>query len=123
MEITREQVIDYLSKLPVSEMANLVHLLEDKWGVSAARAQVVKVQETEEPVEEQIEFDVILKGFGDKKIAVLKTIREIIPGLGLKEAKTLIESAPVPVLEGISKEEAEKAAKALEDAGAEIEVQ
>src|SRR5690606_12584617 len=109
-DITKEQVIDYLSNLPVMEIAALVKDLEDKWGVSAAAPVAMAAgpaAAAAAPAEEKTEFDVHLKSFGDKKINVIKAIREIIPGLGLKEAKTLVESAPANVKEAISKEEAE----------------
>ena len=124
-DITKEQVIDYLSNLPVMEIAALVKDLEEKWGVSAAAPVAVAAAgpaAAAEPVEEKTEFDVHMKSFGDKKINVIKAIREIIPGLGLKEAKTLVESAPANVKEGISKDEAEEIAKKLKEAGAEVEV-
>lgn len=124
-DITKEQVIDYLSGLPVMEIAALVKELEDKWGVSAAAPVAVAAGPgagAGEPAEEKTEFDVHMKSFGAKKINVIKAIRELISGLGLKEAKTLVESAPVNVKEGISKEEAEEIAKKLKDAGAEVEL-
>jgi large subunit ribosomal protein L7/L12 len=123
-DITKEQVIDYLSNLPVMEIAALVKELEGKWGVSAA-APVAAAAGPVGPapvVEAQTEFDVHLKRFGDKKINVIKAIRELIPGLGLKEAKELVEGAPSKVKEGISKDEAEAFAKKLKEAGAEAEV-
>ena len=123
--ITREQVIDFLSNMTVMQMADLVKELEDKWGVEAAAGGAVMVAGPaggEEAKEEQTEFDVVLKSFGAKKIAVIKAIRAAISGLGLKEAKTLVESAPVAVKEAVSKEEGEELKKALEDAGAEVEL-
>ena len=123
--ITREQVIDFLSNLSVMQMAELVKELEDKWGVEAAAGGGVIVAAgpaAEEEKEEQTEFDVVLKSFGAKKINVIKAIRAEVPGLGLKEAKTLVESAPVNVKEAVSKEEAEELKKALEEAGAEVEL-
>ena len=126
MSITKEQVIDYLSNLPVMEIAALVKELEGKWGVSAAAPVAVAAAGggggPAPVVEEKTEFDVHLKSFGDKKINVIKAIRELIPGLGLKEAKELVESAPSKVKEGISKDEAESMAKKLKEAGAEVEV-
>ena len=125
-DITKDQVIDYLSNLPVMEIAALVKELEGKWGVSAAAP--VAVAGTgggggpAPVVEEKTEFDVHLKSFGDKKINVIKAIRELIPGLGLKEAKELVEGAPSKVKEGISKDEAESFAKKLKEAGAEVEI-
>jgi large subunit ribosomal protein L7/L12 len=124
-DITKEQVIDYLSNLPVMEIAALVKELEGKWGVSAAAPVAVAAAGGGGPapvVEEKTEFDVHLKSFGDKKINVIKAIRELIPGLGLKEAKELVEGAPSKVKEGISKDEAESFAKKLKEAGAEVEV-
>lgn len=123
--ITREQVIDFLSNLSVMQMADLVKELEDKWGVEAAAGGAVMMAPgagAEEAKEEQTEFDVVLKSFGAKKINVIKAIRAQISGLGLKEAKSLVESAPVAVKEAVSKEEAEELKKILEEAGAEVEV-
>ena len=122
--ITREQVIEFLSGMTVMQMSDLVKELEDKWGVEAAAGGAVMMAgpvDTEEKVE-QTEFDVMLTSFGAKKIAVIKAIRAAISGLGLKEAKTLVESAPVAVKEAVSKEEGEELKKALEDAGAEVEL-
>ena len=123
--ITREQVIDFLSNLSVMAMADLVKELEDKWGVEAAAGGAVMVAgpaADAEPEEEQTEFDVVLENFGAKKINVIKAIRKIVSGLGLKEAKTLVESAPVAVKEAISKDEAEEIKKELEEAGAEVKI-
>ena len=122
--ITREQVIDFLSNLSVMAMADLVKELEDKWGVEAAAGGAVMMAgpAVVEEKEEQTEFDVVLKSFGAKKINVIKAIRAQISGLGLKEAKTLVESAPVAVKEAVSKDEAEELKKALEEAGADVEL-
>jgi large subunit ribosomal protein L7/L12 len=126
-EVTQEQVVDYLSNLPVMQMAELITELEDKWGVKAAPAAVAMAPGAaagggaEAAVEEQTEFDVILTDMGAKKIQVIKAIREIT-GLGLKEAKELVESAPKPVKEQIAKEEAEEVKKKLEDAGASVDL-
>jgi large subunit ribosomal protein L7/L12 len=123
--ITKDQVIDFLSNLTVMQMADLVKELEGKWGVEAASAVAVAAgpaAAAAAPVEEQTEFDVVLKSFGAKKIDVIKAVRVINSGLGLKEAKTLVESAPVAIKEGVSKDEAAEIKKALEDAGAEVEV-
>ena len=122
--ITREQVIDFLSGMTVMQMADLVKELEDKWGVEAAAGGAVMMAgpAAVEEKEEQTEFDVVLTSFGPKKIAVIKAIRAAISGLGLKEAKTLVESAPVAVKEGVSKDEGEELKKALEEAGAEVEL-
>ena len=125
MSVTKDQVIEYLSNLPVIEIAALVKELEDKWGVSAAAPVAVGGGgggATEEKAEEQTEFTVVLKDFGAKKINVIKVIRSVIPGLGLKDAKTLVEGAPTNVKEGVSKEEAEDMAKQLKEAGAEVEI-
>ena len=123
--ITKAQVIDFLSNLSVMQMAELVKELEDKWGVEAAAGGGVIVGPgpvVVEEKEEQTEFDVVLKDFGPKKINVIKAIRAAITGLGLKEAKTLVESAPVAVKEAVSKDEAEELKKALEEAGAVVEL-
>ena len=125
--ITKDQVINFLSNLTVMQMADLVKELEGKWGVQAAAAVAVAAGpgggggETA-PVEEQTGFDVILKDFGPKKIDVIKAVRVVIPGLGLKEAKTLVESAPTPVKEAVSKEDAAAIKKELEAAGAVVEI-
>jgi large subunit ribosomal protein L7/L12 len=119
-ELTKDQVIDFLSNMPVMELAGLVKELEDKWGVSAAAPVAVAAAGPAAdagPAEEKTEFDVELKSFGEKKIAVIKVVREVVPGLGLKEAKTLVESAPAKIKEGISKEEADEVVKKLKDAG------
>jgi len=123
-DLTREQVIDYLSQLPVMEIAELVKELEDKWGVSAAAPVAVAAgpAASAEPAEEKTEFDVVLKSFGDKKINVIKAIRAQIQGLGLKEAKAMVEEAPTTVKEAIPKEEAEKLVAALKEAGADAEL-
>ncbi len=126
-EVNREQVVDFLSNLPVMQMAELITELEDKWGVKAAPTAVAMAPgagaagAAEAAAEEQTEFDVILADMGAKKIQVIKAIREIT-GLGLKEAKELVESAPKPVKEQISKEEAEEVKKKLEDAGASVDL-
>lgn len=124
-EISREQVIDYLSNLSVMDIAALTKDLEEKWGVSAAPVAVAAVgggaaaeaAESAEPTE----FNAILTGFGDKKIQVIKALREVT-SLGLKEAKELVESVPKPVKEGVSKEEAAEIAKKLQEAGATVEI-
>jgi large subunit ribosomal protein L7/L12 len=120
--VTKEQVIDYLSGLPVMEMAALVKELEEKWGVSAAApVAAAPVAAPVEAEEEKTEFDVVLKSFGDKKINVIKTVRQLVPGLGLKEAKELVESAPATLKEGVSKEEADEMVTKLKEAGADVE--
>jgi large subunit ribosomal protein L7/L12 len=124
--VTRDQVIDFLSNLPVIEIANLVKELETKWGVSAAApvaaASAAPAAAAAAPVEEKTEFSVVLKGFGDKKINVIKAVRTLNPSLGLKEAKDLVEGAPANIKDGVSKAEAEEMAKTLREAGAEIEI-
>jgi large subunit ribosomal protein L7/L12 len=125
--VTRDQVIDFLSNLPVIEIANLVKELEAKWGVSAAApVAVAGFAAAAGPValaaEAQTEFTVVLKGFGDKKINVIKAVRTLNPSLGLKEAKDLVEGAPANIKDGISKAEAEEMAKVLREAGAEIDI-
>jgi len=127
-DITKEQVIDWLSGQSVIEIADLVKELEDKWGVSAAAPAAVAVAAPagggdgeSGAAEEKTEFDVILSELGGNKISVIKEVRAIT-GLGLKEAKELVESAPKPVKEGVSKEDAEEVAKKLEAAGAKAEI-
>ncbi|HEY6561958.1 MAG TPA: 50S ribosomal protein L7/L12 [Polyangiaceae bacterium] len=124
-EISREQVVDYLSNLPVIQIADLVKELETKWGVSAAPVAVAGVGAgggaAAAAVEEKTEFDVILADAGASKINVIKAVREIT-ALGLKEAKDLVEGAPKPIKEGVGKDEAEDIKKKLEAAGAKVEV-
>lgn len=124
-DLNKEQVIDYLSSLPVIELAGLVKDLESKWGVSAAAPVAVAAAGAPAEaaaVEEKTEFTVVLKAFGDKKINVIKVVRELVPGLGLKEAKDMVEGAPSNVKEGVSKDEADDIAKKLKEAGAEVEI-
>ncbi len=120
-----EKIVDELSSLTVLEAAELAKLLEAKWGVSAAAAVAVAAAPgaaaAAAPVEEKTEFTVVLAAAGDKKIEVIKEVRAIT-ALGLKEAKDLVEGAPKPVKEGVSKEEAEKIKAALEKAGAKVEL-
>lgn len=119
-----EQMVEDLSALTVIEAADLSKMLEEKWGVSAAAPMAmaaVGAAAPAEAVEEQTEFDVILAGVGDKKINVIKEVR-VITGLGLKEAKDLVEAAPKAVKEAVSKEEADKLKEQLEGAGASVEV-
>jgi large subunit ribosomal protein L7/L12 len=117
------KIVDDLSALTVLEAAELSKLLEEKWGVSAAApvAAAAAAGAAAAPVEEKTEFDVILAAAGDKKIEVIKEVRAIT-GLGLKEAKDLVEGAPKPVKEGVSKADAEKLKAQLEAAGAKIEL-
>jgi len=123
-EITREAVVDYLSNLPVIQIAELIKTLEDKWGVKAAPVAVAAAAgpaAAAAPVEVQTEFTVELKEAGANKINVIKVVREIT-GLGLKEAKDLVEAAPKALKEGVAKAEADEFKKKLEDAGAKVEL-
>jgi large subunit ribosomal protein L7/L12 len=126
-DISREQVVDYLSNLPVIQIAELIKELENKWGVKAAPAAVAVAAgpggggEAAPAAAEQTEFDVILSGAGANKIQVIKAIREIT-GLGLKEAKDLVEAAPKTVKEQVSKADAEEMKKKLVEAGATVEL-
>lgn len=124
-DVTKEQVVEFLSALPVMEIAALVKELEEKWGVSAAAPVAMMAGPGAgggEAAEEKTEFDVVMSSFGEKKINVIKAVREIVPGLGLKDAKALVEGVPATIKEGVPKEEAEEAAKKLKDAGAAVEV-
>ena len=124
-EVTRDQVVDFLSNMPVIQIAELIKTLEDKWGVKAAPAAVAMMAGPAAgpaaAVEEQTEFTVELKEAGASKFNVIKVVREIT-GLGLKEAKDLVEAAPKAVKEGVSKAEAEDFKKRLEEAGAKVEL-
>lgn len=125
-DITKEDVIEWLSGQSVLEISGLVKALEEKWGVSAAAPVAVAAPaagggDAGEAAEEKTEFDVILVAMGDKKINVIKEVRSIT-GLGLKEAKDLVEGAPKPVKEGVSKDEAAEVKSKLEGAGAKVEV-
>ena len=124
-DITKDQVIDYLSNLNIMELMDLKSSLEDKWGVDASAAVAVAAAPAAggaaEAAAEKDEFDVILAGFGDKKIQVIKAVRELT-GLGLKDAKDLVEGAPKAVKEGATKAEAEDMKAKLEEAGATIEL-
>jgi large subunit ribosomal protein L7/L12 len=125
-EVTREAVVDYLSQMPVIELAGLIKTLEDKWGVKAAPVAVAGVagpgpEKEKEKEPEKTEFDVVLAAAGGNKIQVIKAIREIT-GLGLKEAKDLVEAAPKTVKEQVSKADAEEMKKKLTEAGATVEL-
>ena len=124
-EITRDQVVDFLSNLPVIQIAELVKELETKWGVSAAPVMVGGggggAAAPAAAVEAQTEFTVILADGGANKINVIKAVREIT-ALGLKEAKDLVDGAPKPIKEGVNKDEAAAIKKKFEDAGAKVEV-
>ncbi len=118
MAITKDEIIEFLKSMPAIELAELVHELEDVFGVSAAApvAAIAAAPADAAPVEEKTSFDVVLEGYGDNKIAVIKVVRSLT-SLGLKEAKELVESAPKPILEGVKKDEAEDVKKKIEDAG------
>jgi len=120
-----KKIVDELSTLTVLEAADLAKMLEEKWGVSAAAAVAVAAGPAgaagAAPAEEKTEFTVVLAAAGDKKIEVIKEVRALT-GLGLKEAKDLVEGAPKPVKEGVNKEEAEKVKATLEKAGAKVEL-
>ena len=123
--ITKEDVVEWLSSQSVLEIAGLVKDFEEKWGVSAsapvAAVAVAPAAAASAPAEEKTEFEVILKSAGEKKIEVIKAVRGIT-GLGLKEAKDLVEGAPKTIKESVSKSEAEEMKKKLEDAGATVEL-
>ncbi len=123
--ITKEDVIEFIANMSVLDLAEFVKELEEKFGVSAATAPVAvaaaPAAEAKEEAPEKTEFDVILTNVGDKKIQVIKEVRAIT-GLGLKEAKALVDQIPAPVKEGIAKEEAEEIKKKLEGAGATVEI-
>ena len=127
MALSRDEIKEALGQLPVLEMVELIKELEEEWGVSAAAPVAIAAAggaaaaDAGAPAEEQTEFDVILSAFGDNKVGVIKVVRTIT-GMGLKEAKDLVEGAPSPVKEGASKEEAETIKKDLEEAGATVEV-
>ncbi|MBN1946150.1 MAG: 50S ribosomal protein L7/L12 [Bradymonadales bacterium] len=124
-DVTQEQVIDYLSGLNVLQLGELVKVLEEQWGVTAAAAapmaMAMPAGGAAPQVEEQTEFNVVLTGFGDKKIQVIKEIRAIT-GLGLKEAKDLVEGVPGTVKEGVSKDEAKQIKEKIEAAGGTVEI-
>lgn len=123
-----EQIIELLESLTLLEAAELSKTLQERWGVSAAAPVAVAavpgaVPGAEAaPVEEKTEFDVVLKDIGPKKIQVIKAIRQILPDLGLKEAKELVEKAPTTILEAVSKDRAEEVKKLLEEEGAVVEI-
>jgi large subunit ribosomal protein L7/L12 len=126
-DLNSEQVVDYLSNLPVIQLAGLIKTLEDKWGVKAAPVAVAAAPgagagaAAAAPVEEKTEFTVELAAAGANKINVIKVVREIT-GLGLKEAKDLVEGAPKTLKEGVAKADAEEMKKKLEEAGAKVEL-
>ena len=126
MALSNEELIEELSNKPIMEVVELVKALEEKWGVSAAAPVAVAAAGgaaggEAAAAEEQTEFDVVMTSFGSNKVSVIKVVRALT-GLGLKEAKDLVEGAPAPVKEGVSKDEAEEVKKQLEEAGASVEV-
>jgi len=126
MAMSNEDLLKELSAKPIMEIVELVKMLEDEWGVSAAAPVAVAAApgaaaDAGDAAEEKTEFDVVMASFGDNKVAVIKAVRTIT-GLGLKEAKDMVEGAPVTVKEGVPKEEAEEIKKQLEEAGAKAEV-
>ncbi len=123
MSLSKEEIIDAIAEMSVKDVVDLVSAMEEKFGVSAAAAVAAGPAggEAAGAAEEQTEFDVILTAFGEKKVNVIKAVREIT-GLGLKEAKEMVEGAPKAIKEGVSKEDAEAAKKKLEEAGATAEL-
>jgi large subunit ribosomal protein L7/L12 len=124
MTAVQTEILDKISSMTVLELSELIKAMEDKFGVSAAAAAAVAGPAAAAPAaaaEEQTEFTVVLAAFGENKVNVIKAVRELT-GLGLKEAKDLVDGAPKPVKEGISKADAEAAKKKLEEAGAKVEV-
>src|ERR1700686_5854469 len=122
-----QEILDHIDKLTVLELHELVKTLEDKFGVSASAPVMMAAAPGAAPAaapgaEAKTEFDVILTAAGDKKINVIKVVREVVPGLGLKEAKDLVEGAPKPVKTAIAKEEAESIKAKLEEQGAKVEI-
>ncbi|RUO30639.1 50S ribosomal protein L7/L12 [Aliidiomarina sedimenti] len=123
MALTKEDILNAIADMPVMELVELIEAAEEKFGVDASAAVAVAAPAAggEAAAEEQTEFDVILKAAGSNKVSAIKAVRSAT-GLGLKEAKALVESAPVAVKEGVAKDEAEELKKTLEEAGAEVEL-
>ena len=121
MSLTNEQIIEAIGQKSVMEIVELIKAMEETFGVTAAAATVAAAGPAAAAVEEQTEFTIVLAAAGDKKVNVIKAVRELT-GLGLKEAKAVVDGAPGVVKEGVSKEEAEAAKKALEEAGAKVEL-
>jgi len=124
MALTNEELIEELSNKPIMEVVDLVKALEEKWGVSAAAPVAVAAGPAADDgavAEEQTEFDVVLTSFGEKKVAVIKVVRALT-GLGLKEAKDLVEAVPNAVKEAVAKDEAEDVKKQLEEAGGTVDI-
>jgi len=124
-DIKKEDVIEFIANMSVLELSELIKEIEDKFGVSAAAPVAMVAAGTADAgaaqAEEKTEFDVILTSFGDKKIQVIKEVRALT-GIGLKEAKTLVESVPAPIKEGIAEDEAEKVKAQLEEVGAQVDI-
>jgi large subunit ribosomal protein L7/L12 len=125
--MTKEEILDAISEMSVLELSELLKDFEEKFDVTAAAPAVAVAAapaggDAGGGEEEKTEFDVVLTAAGEKKIGVIKAVRGLVSGLGLKEAKEMVESAPAPILEGVSKEEAEKAKEALEGEGAQVEL-
>lgn len=124
MAVSKEDILETISNMTVMEVVDLIEAMEEKFGVSAAApvaAAAPAAGGEAEAAEEKTEFDVVLASFGDNKVSVIKTVRGIT-GLGLKEAKDLVEGAPAPIKEGVNKEEADEIKGKLEEAGATVEV-
>ncbi|MDM7858989.1 50S ribosomal protein L7/L12 [Alteromonas sp. ASW11-36] len=123
MALTKEDILNAIAEMPVMELVELIEAAEEKFGVDASAAVAVAAgpAAAAEAVEEKTEFDVVMTSFGGNKVAVIKAVRGAT-GLGLKEAKEVVESAPKAIKEGVSKEEAEALKKELEEAGAEVEI-
>lgn len=125
MAVSNEEILDTIANMTVMEVVDLISAMEEKFGVTAAAAVAAApaagAAETAEAAEEQTEFDVVLASFGSNKVGVIKSVRALT-GLGLKEAKEAVEGVPTTLKEGVSKDDAEEAKKALEEAGATVEV-
>jgi len=125
-KLSKDEILKAVEDMTVLELADLVKALEEKFGVSAAPVAVAAVggaaAASEEPKEEQTIFNVVLTSFGENKIGVIKAVRELVPSLGLSDAKTLVESAPKEVMTGVNKATSEEAKKKLEAAGAKVEL-
>ncbi|WMY96019.1 MAG: 50S ribosomal protein L7/L12 [Arsenophonus sp.] len=121
MSLTKEQILDAVSKMSVTDVMELIKMMEEKFGVSSTDTSLVTSGSITEVVEEKTEFDVILSAIGSNKVSVIKAVRSAT-GLGLKEAKDMVESAPVTIKEGISKEASETLKKSLEEVGAVVEI-
>lgn len=125
MSVSKDDILEAIASMSVMDVVELIEAMEEKFGVTAAAAAVAMpaggAGDAGAAAEEQTEFDVVLAGFGDNKVAVIKAVRGLT-GLGLKEAKAAVEAAPTPLKEGVSKDEAEDAKKQLEEAGASVEI-